>query len=157
MGFKCGEFGNIHILKTFDSIYIVNPQEIKIDTLIYSTNSTTLYEDENEDLKVVESATPIYKVKDIPPKSYFKIEDIDRTEDCISGSLTGGFNIHWYADEIHWGNGETEKERWKLEIKSFRSQTTAEKIDGVSLDDINKVEEEEVSLKKEHIKTEKDW
>ena len=64
MNFKSGEYGNIHIIKKESSIYIANSQKLKINKLVYATNSCTLYEDENDKLKRVISSTPIYEIKD---------------------------------------------------------------------------------------------
>jgi len=50
MNFKSGEYGNIHVIKKESSIYIANPQKLKINKLVYATNSCTLYEDENDNL-----------------------------------------------------------------------------------------------------------
>ena len=83
MNFKSGEYGNIHVIKKESSIYIANPQKLKINKLVYATNSCTLYEDENDKLKRVISSTPIYKIENIPAESYFKIEDIDPFEDGL--------------------------------------------------------------------------
>ena len=95
---KCGEYGNIYIIIKGESVYIANPQKIKINKLIYSTNSCTRYEDENDKLKLVISSTPIYEILNIPSMSYFKIENTDPFED----GLGNGTNIGYYADEIHW-------------------------------------------------------
>ena len=116
---KVGEYGNIYVMIKGKSVYIANPQKIKINKLIYSTNSCTLYEDEKNQLKRVISSTPIYEILNIPSKSYFKIEDVDPFED----GLGSGTNISYYADEIHWDNGEIEKEGWVLEQKSINEKT----------------------------------
>ena len=126
MNFKSGEYGNIHVIKKESSIYIANPQKLKINKLVYATNSCTLYEDENDKLKRVISSTPIYKIENIPAESYFKIEDIDPFED----GLGEGTNIRYYAEEIHWENENVEKERWQMEIKDWKALALTE----VSLD-----------------------
>ena len=126
MNFKSGEYGNIHIIEKGSSIYIANPQKLKINKLVYATNSCTLYEDENDKLKRVISSTPIYEIENIPVESYFKIEEIDPFED----GLGEGTNIRYYAEEIHWENGDVEKERWRLEIKDEKALALTE----VSLD-----------------------
>jgi len=126
MNFKSGEYGNIHIIEKGSSIYIANPQKLKINKLVYATNSCTLYEDENDKLKRVISSTPIYEIENIPVESYFKIEEIDPFED----GLGEGTNIRYYAEEIHWENGDVEKERWRLEIKDGKALALNE----VSLD-----------------------
>ena len=138
MNFKSGEYGNIHIIKKASSIYIANPQKLKINKLVYTTNSCTLYEDENDKLKRVISSTPIYEIENIPAESYFKIEDIDPFED----GLGEGTNIRYYAEEIHWENGDVEKERWQLEIKDGKALALTE----VSLDQ-NKIGNDEGYIK----------
>ena len=139
MNFKSGEYGNIHIMEKEGAVYIVNPQKLKINKLVYATNSCTLYEDKDDKLKRVISSTPIYEIENIPAESYFKIEDIDPFED----GLGDGTNISYYAEEIHWENGDVEKEGWSLGIKSLRKKTFFNKGDELSLT--------EVSLKKKKI------
>ena len=50
MNFKSGEYGNIHIMEKEGAVYIVNPQQLKINKLVYATNSCTLYEDKDDKL-----------------------------------------------------------------------------------------------------------
>ena len=119
MNFKSGEYGNIHIMEKEGAVYIVNPQQLKINKLVYATNSCTLYEDKDDKLKRVISSTPIYQIENIPAESYFKIEDIDPYEDGLGDDT----NISYYAEEIHWENGDVEKESWSLGIKSLRKKT----------------------------------
>ena len=138
MNFKSGEYGNIHIIEKGSSIYIANPQKLKINKLVYATNSCTLYEDENDKLKRVISSTPIYEIENIPVESYFKIEEIDPFED----GLGEGTNIRYYAEEIHWENGDVEKERWQLEIKDGKALALTE----VTLDQ-KKISEDEGYVK----------
>jgi len=138
MNFKSGEYGNIHIIEKGSSIYIANPQKLKINKLVYATNSCTLYEDENDKLKRVISSTPIYEIENIPVESYFKIEEIDPFED----GLGEGTNIRYYAEEIHWENGDVEKERWQLEIKYGKALALTE----VTLDQ-KKISEDEGYVK----------
>jgi len=138
MNFKSGQYGNIHIMEKEGAVYIVNPQKLKINKLVYATNSCTLYEDENDKLKRVISSTPIYEIKNIPAESYFKIEDIDPFED----GLGNGTSIRYYMEEIHWENGDVEKESWRLEIKENKALTLTE----VSLDQ-KKIGEEEGYIK----------
>jgi hypothetical protein len=138
MNFKNGEYGNIHIIEKGSSIYIANPQKLKINKLVYATNSCTLYEDENDKLKRVISSTPIYEIENIPVESYFKIEEIDPFED----GLGEGTNIRYYAEEIHWENGDVEKERWQLEIKDGKTLALTE----VTLDQ-KKISEDEGYVK----------
>ena len=126
MNFKSGEYGNIHIMEKEGAVYIVNPQKLKINKLVYATNSCTLYEDKDDKLKRVISSTPIYEIENIPAESYFKIEDIDPFED----GLGNGTSIRYYTEEIHWENGDVEKESWRLEIKEDKALTLTE----VSLD-----------------------
>jgi hypothetical protein len=139
VNFKSGEYGNIHILEKEGTVYIVNPQKLKINKLVYATNSCTLYENEDDKLKRVISSTPIYEIENIPAESYFKIEDIDPFED----GLGDGTNISYYAEEIHWENGDVEKESWSLGIKSLRKKTFFNEGDELNLT--------EVSLKKKKI------
>ena len=145
--FKVGEYGNIYVMIIGSSLYIANPQKIKINKLIYSTNSCTLYEDEKDQLKRVISSTPIYEILNIPPQSYFKIEEVDPFED----GLGSGTNISYYADEIHWDNGDIEKEGWTMEIKSVKEKTFFKKGDKVDLAEISldckKIGEEEGYVK----------
>ena len=122
MNFKSGEYGNIHIMEKEGIIYIVNPQKLKINKLVYATNSCTLYEDKDDKLKRVISSTPIYEIENIPAESYFKIEDIDPFED----GLGNGTSIRYYTEEIHWENGDVEKESWRLEIKEDKALTLTE-------------------------------
>ena len=138
MNFKSGEYGNIHIIEKGSSIYIANPQKLKINKLVYATNSCTLYEDENDKLKRVISSTPIYEIENIPVESYFKIEEIGPFED----GLGEGTNIRYYAEEIHWENGDVEKERWQLEIKYGKALALTE----VTLDQ-KKISEDEGYVK----------
>ena len=126
MNFKSGQYGNIHIMEKEGAVYIVNPQQLKINKLVYATNSCTLYEDKDDKLKRVISSTPIYEIENIPAESYFKIEDIDPFED----GLGNGTSIRYYTEEIHWENGDVEKERWRLEIKDGKALALTE----VSLD-----------------------
>ena len=139
MNFKSGEYGNIHIMEKEGAVYIVNPQKLKINKLVYATNSCTLYEDKDDKLKRVISSTPIYEIENIPAESYFKIEDIDPYED----GLGDGTNISYYAEEIHWENGDVEKESWSLGIKSLKNKTFFNEGDELNLT--------EVSLKKKKI------
>jgi len=122
VNFKSGEYGNIHILEKEGTVYIVNPQKLKINKLVYATNSCTLYENEDDKLKRVISSTPIYEIENIPAESYFKIEDIDPYED----GLGDGTNISYYAEEIHWENGDVEKEGWGLEQKDDKTLSLTE-------------------------------
>ena len=94
---------------------------------------------EDDKLKRVISSTPIYEIENIPAESYFKIEDIDSYED----GLGDGTNISYYAEEIHWENGDVEKEGWSLGIKSLRKKTFFNEGDELNLT--------EVSLKKKKI------
>ena len=139
MNFKSGEYGNIHIMEKEGAVYIVNPQKLKINKLVYATNSCTLYEDKDDKLKRVISSTPIYEIENIPAESYFKIEDIDPFED----GLGDGTNISYYAEEIHWENGDVEKEGWSLGVKKLRKKTFFNEGDELNLT--------EVSLKKKKI------
>ena len=145
MNFKSGEYGNIHIMEKEGAVYIVNPQKLKINKLVYATNSCTLYEDKDDKLKRVISSTPIYEIENIPAESYFRIEDIDPYED----GLGDGTNISYYAEEIHWENGDVEKESWSLGIKSLRKKTFFNEGDELNLT--------EVSLKKKKIGEEKGY
>ena len=122
MNFKSGEYGNIHIMEKEGAVYIVNPQKLKINKLVYATNSCTLYEDEDDKLKRVISSTPIYEIENIPAESYFKIEDIDPFED----GLGDGTNISYYAEEIHWENGDVEKKGWQLGKNEDKTLTLTE-------------------------------
>ena len=139
MNFKSGQYDNIYIMEKEGAVYIVNPQKLKINKLVYATNSCTLYEDDDDKLKRVISTTPIYEIENIPAESYFKIEDIDSFED----GLGEGTNIQYYAEEIHWENGDVEKESWSLGIKSLRKKTFFNEGDELNLT--------EVSLKKKKI------
>ena len=145
MNFKSGEYGNIHIMEKEGAVYIVNPQKLKINKLVYATNSCTLYEDKDDKLKRVISLTPIYEIENIPAESYFKIEDIDPFED----GLGDGTNISYYAEEIHWENGDVEKEGWSLGVKKLRKKTFFNEGDELNLT--------EVSLKKKKIGEEKGY
>ena len=138
MNFKSGEYGNIHIMEKEGAVYIVNPQKLKINKLVYATNSCTLYEDEDGKLKRVISSTPIYEIENILAESYFKIEDIDPFEDGLGGST----NIRYYAEEIHWENGDVEKEGWQLGKNEDKTLTLTE----VSLEQ-RKIGEEEGYVK----------
>ena len=122
MNFKSGEYGNIHIMEKEGAVYIVNPQKLKINKLVYATNSCTLYEDKDDKLKRVISSTPIYEIENIPAESYFKIEDIDPFED----GLGDGTNISYYAEEIHWENGDVEKKGWQLGKNEDKTLTLTE-------------------------------
>lgn len=122
MNFKSGKYGNVHIVEKEGAVYIVNPQKLKINKLLYSTNSCTLYENEDGKLRRVISSTPIYEIENIPAESYFKIEDIDPFED----GLGDGTNISYYAEEIHWENGDIEKEGWKLGGNQDKTLTLTE-------------------------------
>ena len=102
-------FEKLYILLKKREIYIVNPQDDSINKLIYSTNSNIAYGDES-----LVTSTPQFEIKKIPPKSYFKIEEVDPYEDGV---------IIYYADEIHWANGEVDKTAWILEKKEFREKT----------------------------------
>jgi hypothetical protein len=51
MNFKSGEYGNIHIMEKEGAVYIVNPQKLKINKLVYATNSCTLYEKYNKEIR----------------------------------------------------------------------------------------------------------
>tara|TARA_Y100000031_G_scaffold122960_1_gene138101 strand:- start:1 stop:438 length:438 start_codon:yes stop_codon:yes gene_type:complete len=130
MNFKSGEYGNIHIMEKEGAVYIVNPQKLKINKLVYATNSCTLYEDDK--LKRIISSTPIYEIKNIPAESYFKIEDIDPFED----GLGDGTNISYYAEEIHWGNGDVEKGSWSLGVKTSRKKTFFNEGDELNLTEV---------------------
>ena len=145
MNFKSGEYGNIHIMEKEGIVYIVNPQKLKINKLVDATNSCTLYEDKDDKLKRVISSTPIYEIENIPAESYFKIEDIDPFED----GLGDGTNISYYAEEIHWENGDVEKEGWSLGVKKLRKKTFFNEGDELNLT--------EVSLKKKKIGEEKGY
>ena len=66
-------------------------------------------------------------------------------------SYGSGTNISYYADEIHWDNGDIEKEGWVLEQKSINEKTFFKEENKIDLAEISldrkKIREQEGYVK----------
>lgn len=66
------------ILTYEGEIFITNPHDNKINSLVYSTKSIQFFGDD-----IIHSSCPFYKIEHIPANSMVKIENVDVYEDGI--------------------------------------------------------------------------